>query len=289
MKYNRRVPWLFLAPHLSLFTIFVFLPILFIFGLSSFDWNLLGYHRFAGLSNYAEILEDKLFWRALGNTLLFSAAIVPVTMAAGLALAVALNRPLPARNLFRAALYLPTVISSVASAIVAVWIFDDHYGVLNAFLAQLGLPRVPWLSSTRFAMPTVIATTIWLRTGFCMVIYLAALQDVPQNLLDAAALDGAGAWSKFRYITWPLLRPSSVFLLITNLIYSIHVFDLIYVMTNGGPAFSTTVLVQYLYDSAFEEQRQGYASAISVTLFFILIALTSALLIKRNTAERRAA
>ena len=112
---------------------------------------------------------------------------------------------------------------------------------------------------------------------------------MPKNLLDAAALDGAGAWNRFRYITWPLLWPSSVFLLVTNLIYSIHVFDLIYVMTNGGPAFSTTTLVQYLYDAAFEEQRQGYASAISVILFFVLIALTSLLLIQRNTAERRTA
>jgi ABC-type sugar transport system permease subunit len=289
MRYNSRVPWLFLTPHLSLFLVFVFLPILFIFGLSGFDWNLLGYHRFAGLSNYAEILDDKLFWRALGNTLLFSAVIVPVTMATGLAVAIALNRPMPARNLFRAAMYLPTVISSVASAIVAVWIFDEHYGVLNAFLIQFGLPRLPWLSSTHLALPTIIITTIWLRTGFCMVIYLAALQDVPKSLLDAAALDGAGAWSRFRYITWPLLWPSSIFLLVTNLIYSIHVFDLIYVMTNGGPAFSTTTLVQYLYDAAFEEQRQGYASAISVVLFFVLIALTSVLLIRRNITERQAA
>ncbi len=289
MKYRQRVPWLFLTPHLSLFTVFVFLPILFIFGLSAFDWNLLGFHRFTGFSNYLELLEDRLFWRALGNTLLFSAVIVPVTMAGGLALAIALNRPLPGRNVFRAAMYLPTVISSVASAVVAVWIFDEHYGVLNAFLIQFGLPRLPWLSSTHFALPTIIMTTIWLRTGFCMVIYLAALQDVPKNLLDAAALDGAGAWNRFRYIVWPLLGPSSIFLLVTNLIYSIHVFDLIYVMTNGGPAYSTMTLVQYLFDSAFEEQRQGYASAISVTLFFILIALTSLLLIRRNTTERRAA
>ena len=289
MKHFRSTPWLFLAPHLSLFIVFIFLPILAIFSLSLFNWNLLGDHRFIGLANYAEILHDREFWRALRNTLVYAAAVVPLTMASGLGLALALNRPLPARGFFRAALYLPFVISSVASGVIAVWIFDEHYGILNAILASLGLPRVPWLSSPAYAMPSVIATTIWLRAGLCMVVYLAALQDVPRELLDAAELDGASAWSRFRYVVWPLLRPSTTFLLITNLIYSLHVFDLIYVMTFGGPAFSTTTLVQYLFDTAFEEQRQGYASAISVILFFILIALTSGLLIRRAPGKWRAA
>ena len=289
MKHPQRTPWLFLAPHLSLFVPFIFLPVIAIFLLSLFNWNLLGDHKFIGLGNYAEILEDLEFWRALKNTLVYAAAVVPLTMAAGLALAVALNRPLPARNFFRAALYLPFVISSVASGVIAVWIFDQHYGLLNAALSSLGLPRFPWLSSPAFAMPSVIATTIWLRTGLCMVVYLAALQDVPKQLLDAAALDGAGAWNRFRYIVWPLLAPSNTFLLITNLIYSLHVFDLIYVMTLGGPAFSTTTLVQYLYQTAFDEQRQGYASAISVILFFILIALTSALLLRKSQRGFKAA
>ncbi len=257
-------------------------PVLAIFGLSLFDWNLLGNHRFVGLANFSEMLQDRQFWRALGNTLLFSAIIVPATLAAGLALAVALNRPLPGRNFFRAAMYLPTVLSSVASGIIAAWIFDDHYGVINAAFAAIGLPRVPWLSSTRFAMTTVLLATLWLRVGLCMVVYLAALQDVPKDLLDAAALDGAGAWNRFRYITWPLLRSSTLFLLVTNLIYGMHVFDIIFVMTGGGPAFSTTVMVQYIYGAAFEQQRQGYAAAISVVLFLVLVAITSATLLRRR-------
>ncbi len=289
MKHTRRAPWLFLAPHLSLFTVFIFAPILAIFVLSLYDWNLLGDHKFIGLGNYAEVLEDRQFWLALKNTLVYAAAVVPLTMAAGLGLAVALNRPVPARGFFRAALYLPFVISSVASGMIAVWIFDEHYGIVNGLLVALGLSRVPWLTSPLFAMPTVIATTIWLRTGLCMVVYLAALQDVPRQLLQAAELDGAGAWSRFWFITWPLLRPSTTFLLITNLIYSLHVFDLIFVMTYGGPAFSTTTLVQYLYETAFEEQRQGYASAISVILFLILIGLTSVLLIKKPAQRFKAA
>ena len=165
---------------------------------------------------------------------------------------------------------------------VVAWIFDDHYGVLNATLSYIGLPRVPWLSSTHFAMPTIILATLWLRVGLCMVVYLAALQDIPKDLLDAAALDGAGSWARLRHITWPLLRPSTVFLLVTNLIYGLHVFDLIYVMTAGGPAFSTTVMVQYIYMAGFDEQREGYASAISVVLFFILVAITSVSLMKRR-------
>lgn len=282
MQVHKRVAWLFLAPHLSLFGIFVFGPVLAIFVLSLFDWNLLGNHHFVGLRNFVEMGTDEQFWRALRNTLVFSAVIVPSTLALGLTLAIALNQPLPGRQVFRAAIYLPTVISSVASAITIAWIFDDHYGVLNAALASVGLPRVPWLSSTRFAMPTVIVATLWLRVGLCMVVYLAALQDVPKDLLEAAALDGASAWERFRYVIWPLLKGSTTFLLVTNLIYGLHFFDLIYVVTGGGPASSTTVLVHYIYGAAFEEQRQGYASAVSVVLFLILVVISSLTLVRRR-------
>ncbi len=289
MKFNRRIPWMFLAPQLSLFCVFLVLPIAAIIGLSLFDWNLLGDHHFVGVGNYTEILSDRRFWHALRNTAVLSAVVVPVTTFAGFALAVALNQPLPARNFFRAAIYLPTAISAVASAQVASWIFSEQYGVANALLEVIGLPRVPWLSSPQYALPTVIATTVWLRTGLCMVVYLAALQEVPQNLLDAAALDGAGFFDRLRYVVWPLLKPTTTFLLITNIIYSLHLFDLIYVMTHGGPAFSTAVLVQYLYDSAFREQREGYASAISVILVVILLVLTTFLLINRRESRRKTA
>jgi multiple sugar transport system permease protein len=282
MARSHRVPWLFLAPHMSLFTIFVLGPVLAIFGLSLFDWNLLGHHRFAGLGNFQEIWHDRHFWRALANTLLFTAAIVPSTLAGGLLLALALNRRIPGRNGFRAAMYLPTVLSSVASGVVAVWLFDDHYGLINHLLAAIGIARIPWLSSTHFSMLTVLITTLWLRVGLCMVVYLAALQDVPKELLDAAALDGAGAWGRFRYVIWPQLRTSTSFLLVTNLIYGLHVFDVIFVMTGGGPAFSTTVLVQYIYSAAFDQQRQGYAAALSVVLFLVLSSLTALITFRRR-------
>lgn len=272
----------FLTPHLVLFVPFLLLPIGGVLVMSGFDWNLLGGYHFVGLSNYAELLEDRDFWRALLHTIAYAAAIVPATMAIGLALAVALNERIRGRNLFRAAIYLPTVISGVASGIIAAWIFQGNYGVLNAVLAAVGWPRLPWLSSTTLALPSVILSSLWLRIGLCMVIYLAALQDVPRDQMDAAALDGASAWNRFRHVAWPVLAPATTFLLVTNLIYSLHVFDLVYVMTEGGPAGSTTMLVQYLYEAAFYENRLGYGSAIGVVLMTLLIALTSVLLWRRR-------
>lgn len=286
MKTQARTPWLFLSPHLPLFSIFILLPLLAVFAVSFFDWNLLGDHRFIGLSNYSELATDHQFWRALQNTVVYGLVIVPATMAAGLALALALNRPVAGRQVFRAAIYLPTVLSSVASAIIAACIFDDQYGVLNAAFAHIGLARLPWLSSTTFAMPAIMFTTVWLRTGLCMVIYLAALQEIPRELTEAAHLDGAGAWNRFRWVTWPLLRPSTIFLLITNIIYSFNVFDLVFVMTGGGPAFSTDVLAEYVYEAAFDQQRQGYAAAIGVILFLIVLIPTMFLLLSRRKVQK---
>lgn len=282
MKHAARTPWAFLGPHLALFTVFVFAPMCAVIAMSFYDWSLLGDHRFAGFANYVELLEDREFWRALSNTALYAALVVPITLALGLALALALNTRVPGRRYFRTAIYLPTVLSSVASATAAAWIFDDQYGVLDAILIKFGLERVAWLSSTRFAMASLVTTTVWVRIGLCMVVYLTALQDIPASLLQAAELDGAGPVSRFRYVVWPLLRPSTLFLAITTLIYSLQAFDIAYVLTNGGPAFSTTMLVQYLYNAAYLEQRQGYASAISVILLSILIAISSILLLRRR-------
>jgi multiple sugar transport system permease protein len=282
MRNNLRTAAPFLLPHFSLFLVFILTPIAAIFALSLFNWNLLGDHRFAGFSNYQELFADRHFWRALGNTALFGAVVVPATLALGLTSALVLNQKLKGRTFFRTAIYLPTVLSSVASATVALWIFDENYGALNGLLTVLHLPRIPWLSSPHFAMPAVILTTLWVRIGLCMVIYLAALQDVPRDQLEAAELDGANWWNRFRFVVWPVLLPSTLFLLLTNLIYSVHVFDVIYIMTGGGPAFSTTVLVQYLYQAAFDDQRQGYACTIAVVLFAILAGLSSALLFSRR-------
>jgi ABC-type sugar transport system permease subunit len=268
------VPYIFIAPNLIVFTVFVLVPILFAFYISLTEWSLIGTPEFVGLGNYVELLGDGQFWRSLYNTLVYTVGTVPTSIALGLLVAVGLNRKLPGRALLRSLFFVPVIISLVAVALIASWMFNDNYGVINAALKAVGFEGVPWLSSPVWAMPSLIITTLWIRIGFCMVIYLAALQSIPVELYQAAQVDGATSWRQFRHITWPLLGPTTFLLLILNVIYSLHVFDLIYVMTGGGPGFSTTVLVQYIYQMAFQESEMGYASAVGVVLYFLLMAFT---------------
>jgi ABC-type sugar transport system permease subunit len=229
---------------------------------------------FVGLGNYVDMLQDQEFLRAFYNTGLYTVGTVPTSIALGLLVALGLNRRLPGRTLLRSIFFVPVIISLVAVALTAAWIFNDNYGVINAVLDAVGIGSVPWLSSPKWAMPSLIIATLWIRLGFNMVVYLAALQSIPEELYDAARVDGATGWRRFRHITWPLLGPTTFLLLILNVIYSLHVFDLIYVMTGGGPGFSTTVLVQYIYQMAFTEGEMGYASAIGVVLYLMLLVFT---------------
>jgi multiple sugar transport system permease protein len=271
---RRVVPYLFIAPNMVVFTVFVFVPIVLAFYMSLTEWSLIGDPIFVGFGNYVDMAQDADFWTALLNTLVYTVGTVPTSMALGLAAAVGLNRKLPGRALLRSIYFVPVIISLVATALIAAWMFNDNYGVINNALGALGLEPVPWLSSPRWAMPSLMITTLWIRLGFNMVVYLAALQSIPTELYDAARVDGANGRRRFVHITWPLLGPTTFLLLILNVIYSLHVFDLIYVMTGGGPGFSTTVLVQYIYQQAFQESQMGYASAIGVVLYLMLLIFT---------------
>ena len=268
------IPYIFIAPNVVVFAVFMFLPILLAFYISLNEWTLIGSPTFVGLGNYLDMLEDSEFLRAFYNTGVYTLGTVPTSIALGLAVAVGLNRKLPGRTLLRSIFFVPVIISLVAVALIAAWIFNDNYGIINAALSAVGIGDVPWLSSARWAMISLIIATLWIRLGFNMVIYLAALQSIPTELYDAARVDGASGWRRFRHITWPLLGPTTFLLVIINIIYSLHVFDLIYVMTGGGPGFSTTVLVQYIYQMAFTEGQMGYASAIGVVLYLLLLVFT---------------
>jgi multiple sugar transport system permease protein len=276
-------PWLFIAPSLVLFAVFAFAPIAISVVLSFQDVAVFGGGRFAGLDNYTELVTTPLFWTTVRNTLVFTLGTVPTSTAIGLLLAVLLNRRLPGRGLIRSLYFLPMVVSGVAVSLVMAWIFNADNGIANAALEQLGLPRIGWLSSPDWAMVTLVLAVVWGRIGFCMVTYLAALQNINPALLEAAEIDGAGRWTRFTQVVWPLLAPTTSLLIVLNVVFSIQAFDVIYVLTGGGPGFATTVLVQYVFRAAFTDGRMGYASAIGVVLVLALLGLT----LLRNRLARR--
>lgn len=280
----RLTPYIFIGPAALLFAAFSLIPIIIAITLSFQDTQTLGEGQWVGLDNYAQMGSDALFRTALLNTLIFTVGTVPTAMAAGLALAVALNRPLPGRGVLRAMFFVPMVAAGVVVGVIMSWIFNVDYGVANNALAVLGIGRIPWLTSPSMAMFTLIIVVVWTRIGFCMVIYLGALQSIPSELKEAAAIDGAGRWARFRSITFPMLTPTTSILLILNVVFSIQAFDVIYVMTGGGPGFSTTVLIQYVFRSAFQDGQMGYAAALGLVLVGILLVFT----LLRQQASKRA-
>lgn len=281
---SRLTPYIFVGPAALLFAAFSLIPIIIAITLSFQDTQTLGEGQWVGLDNYAQMGSDRLFRTALLNTLVFTIGTVPTAMLAGLALAVALNRPLPGRGVLRAMFFVPMVAAGVVVGVIMSWIFNVDYGLANNALALFGIDRIPWLTSPSMGMFTLIIVVVWTRIGFCMVIYLGALQSIPAELKEAAAIDGAGRWSRFRSITVPMLTPTTSILLILNVVFSIQAFDVIYVMTGGGPGFSTTVLIQYVFRSAFQDGEMGYAAALGLVLVGILLVFT----LLRQQASKRA-
>jgi multiple sugar transport system permease protein len=271
---SRLTPYLFIAPNLMLFTVFVFFPLLYAAYISVHQWSLIDTPEFVAAKNYTRLVSDGQFWQALKNTVIYSVATVPTSLFLGLMLAIGLNRNLVARSLLRSLYFLPVVVSSVATAVIAAWLFNDNYGIVNALLRKIGVGPIAWLSTPQWALPSIIITTLWVRIGFCMVVYLAALQSISPSYYEAARMDGATRLQQFWFVTWPLLRPTTFLLLILNVIYSFQVFDLIYVMTGGGPGFSTTMVVQYIYQAAFASGEMGYASAMGMVLFVMILIFT---------------
>ncbi|MFS0895144.1 carbohydrate ABC transporter permease [Microbacterium sp. 179-I 3D3 NHS] len=268
------VGWGFAAPNLVLMSLFLFVPIIWATILSFQETKGFGDPEWVGLDNYANLVTDPVFWQSLLNTVLFTVVTVPIELAGGLGLAVLLNSVLPARGLFRTAIVLPMVISGVASGMIAVIMFYESNGLVNKILQAIGLPSIGWQSEGTPAMISVIIAAIWLRLGFNMIIYLAGLQSISPELYEAARIDGASRWQQFRSVTVPLVGPSTFFLLIMNVIASFQVFDLIFVMTGGGPGNATSVLVTYAYRNGFQIREQGYGAAIGIVILIITLIFT---------------
>lgn len=253
-------------------------------GLALTSWDGANQVSWVGLQNFKDLLDDSTFRISLENTLWYVGGTVPLTMVCALGLAVLLNQPIRGRNLFRTIYFFPYVASLVAVAVVWNMLFFPSAGPVNEFLRALGVANPPrWSASVDWAMPTVIMASIWRNMGYYMIIYLAALQGIPSILYEAAAIDGANAWQKFRYVTVPMLTPATFFISIMLTITSFKVFDLILVMTNGGPGRATNVLVMHTYNTAFRQFKFGYSSAIAMVLFAMVMIIT----IVQFTMERR--
>ena len=271
-----RAGYLFILPSMLVLAVFVFWPIVQSFLLSLQQWRFgAGPHPWVGLANYERMLNDPRVWNAFRNTVYYTVVTVPITLLISLLLALALNRVLPARNLLRAAFFLPVIASFAIVAIIWSFLLDPDIGMVAYWSRQLGLPVSGWLRDPDWAMPAVMLVSIWKNIGFNMVIFLAGLQGIPDTYYEAAKVDGASAWQRFRYVTLPLLRPTTLFVLVISVIAAFQVFDVVWVMTpGGGPLFSTDVLVTYIYHEGVELLDISYAATIGVALLVVVFMLT---------------
>jgi ABC-type sugar transport system permease subunit len=264
--------YMFLAPSCLILLVFVAYPIVQSLWMSLHNWNFFSSkHKWIGLANYSELIHDPRFWNALKNTVIYTGVAVPLQVGLGLGLAVALRRTTPLTKFFRAIYFFPVISAFATMGIVWKFLLDPTIGLVSHLLTSIGFPSADFLQSTSWALPWIIVVGIWKSVGFSMVIFIAALQDIPESLLEAAALDGAGPWTRFRRVTLPLLRPSMLFAVVIAVIASMQLFDLVYVMTDGGPLFHTETLVSYLYEVGFQDYRSGYAASISTVLFLLIL------------------
>ncbi|WP_276354965.1 carbohydrate ABC transporter permease [Cohnella caldifontis] len=269
--------YLFIGPMFLGVFVFTVLPILAVIALSITDWSFiagLDKIKWNGLDNFERLFRDPIFLKSLQNNF-YLLVTIPVTMILSLLLAIVLNKHVFLKDLFKVVFFMPYISSIVAVAIVYQVLFHPSYGPVNQALISLGVGNPPkWLADTHYALISVMMIQVWVSIGFYLIIYLAGLQNIPKDLYESADIDGANAWHKFRSITVPLLSPTSFFLLVTGVIYSFRIFDLIAVLTAGGPAGSTSVIVYYLYDSAFNNLKTGYASSMAVVLLILTLAIT---------------
>jgi multiple sugar transport system permease protein len=272
--------YLFLAPDLIGLLLFVGIPMVLSLSLGFFDVSGFGTYTFAGLTNYRQMFADPLFLGSLRVTAQYVVVLVPGLYITGLGLALLVKQPVPLLGLFRATLFLPNVISLVVVALIWKFLLVDRIGVVNVLLSKIGLGGRSWLGDPDLTLWALLGVTIWFLMGFYMLIFLAGLQEIPREYYDAARIDGAGAWRSFWDITLPLLKPTSFFVLLVSLVAAVagpQGFDLVYVMTSGGPARSTNLTTYYIFDQAFRYSNFGYAAAMASFLVLVLLGLSGIL------------
>ena len=266
-----------LAPFVILYLLFIIGPAIYGLVMSFFDTSLVqsGLAGFAGLGNYREALSSNDFWTSLWHTVWFTILTTPPLIVLGFVFALLADRVGRARWFFRLAFFAPFVVPSAVVALIWIWLYTPGLGLIEAGLGWIGITAPNWLGDPTWAMPSLAITTIWWTLGFNFVLYLAGLQDIPHELYEAAAVDGAGPWQQIRSITIPMLGRTTTLVAVLQVIASLKVFDQMYIMTAGGPNFATRSILEYVYDEGFTNYRVGYASAVS-TLFFLVVLVVSA-------------
>ncbi|RKP53924.1 sugar ABC transporter permease [Cohnella endophytica] len=278
--------YIFVGPLFIGLTVLTIIPTLLSLVLSFTDWSFIaGFDKikFVGFKNYSMLFDDNVFRISMKNNLILL-LVVPIQLVLSLIIAVVIDRFVFFKSFFKVIFFLPYISSIVAVAIVFQLLFHPSYGPINQFLLAIGVKNPPlWLADIHYALPSVMIILVWIGIGFCLIVYLAALQSIPRDLYESADIDGAGSWTRFMKITFPLVSPTTFFLLVTGLISTFKSFDIIKVLTEGKPAYSTSVITYYLYTTAFENLKTGYASAIAWFLFGCVLLIT---LVQLNVQKR---
>ncbi len=279
---NNRVGYLMVSPYFIFFLLFVGYPLMFSLVLVFHKWNIIGPMKFIGFGNFWQLLHDALFWKSLGNTLIFLTIHIPLQIIIALVIANILNQRIAARGFFRAAFFLPVVVSGVVVTILWQQLYSQETGLFNTLLSRIGLPKAPWLISTRLAMPSIAIMATWKNVGLYIVLFLTGLQSIPLSLYEVADLDGASEVQKFFHVTIPMLNPTMVMVVILSTLGGFSLFIEPYVMTGGGPMNSTLSCVLYIYKQAFYFNHMGYAATLGFTVALIIMIVV---IIQRKLVE----
>jgi multiple sugar transport system permease protein len=263
-----------ILPNIVLFFIFMLFPIIWTLVMSLTSYDLISPMRFVGINNFINIFKDEVALECLRNTVVFTFITVPLSMVLSIFLAVLLDSGIKFKRIYRAAFFLPSITSWVAIAVVWQWLYNPEFGLINYFLGFFGAPSIQWLTTSKLSLISVCIVCIWKGAGYSMLLFLAGLQSISSVYYEASELDGASPWQQFIHITLPLLTPTTFFVFVTSIIGSFQTFDIINLMTKGGPGRSSSLLAHYLYQSAFKYMKMGYASALAYLLFFVIMVIT---------------
>jgi multiple sugar transport system permease protein len=275
--------YFFLLPNFAGFMLFAIFPILAAIFLTFTSWDLGSSPQWIGFQNFVTMFKDELFWKALFNTFYYAFVAVPTGVFVAFWLSLLLNRKMRGVLTFRVIYFLPHVTLTVAAAIIWAWLYHPEFGLFNYLLSLVGIQGPNWLFNSRWAMPAVIIMSNWQGIGYAMLIFLAGLQGIPEELYEAAIVDGANGWHRLRYITLPMLSPTAFFVLTTSFIGAFQGFDQFLIMTRGGPSFATTTLVLHIFNNGFQFFKMGYASSMATVLFACILTIT---LIQWRAAKR---